>query len=362
MTELKKCYKTNDDHQLFNFTAFPFVKKLILKNSLDYRYGSVLSVERMNAVTEQIAKMSRLQSLELCDLVREFIGIIANHQEVNRRTKYLYVDQRKSGVQARARFLAAIESFEHLQFLKVLMPEVQDPIDNLNVHSIIGMRSNLNGLDFYDGGLGIEMAIIQAIGHQLHYLTFHCIDKNASYALKDVNFSNLQQLVQGRRCYDDSLRFILKTAVNLEKVDVNCKRELIADILTQCEKLKYLKIHCDYEKMREVLDVMAHCFEQKKNACKQTLKIRIHSYWRDEGGEVVSFENIVSSLSASKVNQWMIILYLSVTDAHKIRSRDELLRKLIWDRDVARSFEVDNVFVITDPECIINGISESWLM
>ena len=227
LTELRKQHYIGEDHQLYAFTAFPFVKKLILRIGCDMEQEeSVLSVERsgVNAMAEQIVKMSRLQSLELCVPDSEYIGMIANHEEVNRRTKYLYVEEQVTDPAARVRFFSSITSFKHLQFLKVELAAI-DPIDNLDINSIIEMCSNLKGLDFHDSELGIEMAILQAIGHRLEYLTLYDLDEVATSVLKDVNFANLQQLVQGGPhglCSDDSFRAILKTAVNLEKVDVDC--------------------------------------------------------------------------------------------------------------------------------------------
>ena len=382
LTQLVKRYNTPDGDQLFNLSAFPFVEKLTLRVAIDWGDEGVpvLSDERMHVFAGQIAKMSRLQSLKLGDYVNgeistESIGIVANHEELNRRTKYLYVEQHPDVHANRTRFLSAISSFKHLQFLKVRLAETHGRAsrDNLNIKPIIDMCSNLKGLDFYDDGTGIQMAILQAIGHQLHCLTFYDLEQVAVSALKDVNFANLQQLRQGGRhdyglCPDDSFCFILKTAVNLEKVGIDLRfkwrSNLITEILSQCERLKYLEIECDDRTMKDALDVILCYFEHKDSAFKQTLKIRFRSHLKDEHAQIMSkFERIVNSLSASKVDQWMIILHL-FKDRRRLETwwPDELQRKLIWNRDVARSFAVDKALVITNPDCTINGVGESWLM
>ena len=368
LTELHKHYRTETDHSLFDFSAFPFVKKLGLQ-VVDIHQDEVvvLSLDRMNAIASQIAEMSQLQSLELFEVDSEFIGIIANHESTNRRIKCLYVKLQQTDHGSLGRFFTSITSFKHLQFLKVLLKKNAVSRYNLDIKPIIEMCSNLKGLDFYDSHLGIEMAILQAIGHQLHYLTFHDLHRVATSALKDVNFANLQQLVQGDHCSDDSFRFILKTAINLEKVRFRGKSELITEILTQCKRLKYLDFDCDVEGIDNVLDVMACFFERGNNVLKETLKIRIFSYLdpsvQQQTRTLSNLQRVVNSLSVCKVNQWMIILDLYSQGAGSLCSfRKQVRRKLNGDSDIARTFHVGFVFGITNPNCSINGIGESWLM
>ena len=369
LTEVEKHYNFADEHRLFNFSAFPFVKRLILKNDTDFDL-SVLSVEKMNVIASQIAKMSQLQSLELVEVDPEFIGIIAYHEETNRRTKCLHVERQQTGHGALERFFTSITSFKHIQFLKmnVLMIRNEDPVE-MDIKPIIEMCSNLKGLDFYDSRLGIEMAILPSIGHQLHYLTFYDLDDVANSALKDVNFANLRQLVQEKQCSDDSFKCILKTAINLEKVKFHAKA-VISEILTQCERLKYLEIECDEDSMGNVLDMIALFFEQKNNALKQTLKIRIHLCLNDslsraqETKAVSNLQRVVNSLSASKLDQWMIILDLYTHRAGFPISMlyKRIRRKLNRNSDVSRNYQIDNVFVVTNLDCTIDGIAEKWLM
>ena len=367
LTELHKHYLTATDHSSFNFSVFPFVKKLILKVDIHYD-ESVLSVERMNVIAGQIAKMSQLQSLQLFEVDAELIGIIANHKEANRRTKCLYVEQQQTGHAALDRFISSITSFEHLQFLKVSLAENQNSAD-LDMKSIIEMCSNLKGLDFYDSHLGIEMPILQAIGHQLRYLVFYDIYLDASHALKDVNFAHLRQLKQGASCLDDSFRFILKTAINLEKVKVPGESELIKEILTQCKRLKYLEVRCDNDiYMGDVLDVMQQFFDENRDVFKETLKFRVHSSLhpactQQQAKNISKCQGTINSMAASKVDQWMIILALYSMRGINVQTfYEELRRKLNWNNDIARTAQVGELFVITNPDCTINGIGESWLM
>ena len=377
LTELAKHYRFADELRLFNFSVFPFVKRLILKNDTDWD-TSLLSVERMNVIAGQIAKMSQLQSLELFEVDAEFIGIIANHEETNRRTKYLYLRQQQMCTLAR---LSSITSFKHLQFLEVCLEEDRldsECGDNLDIKAIMKMCSNLKGLDFYDSYIGIEMPVLQSIGHQLHYLKFYDLDQVAVSALKNVNFANLRQLVQGERCSDDSFRFMLKTALNVEKVKFRRKSELTMEILTQCKRLEYLEIECNDALLREKettdnvldhLDVMAYFFEQKNNALNDTLKIKLYSCLRDlsreqETKSVSNIERVVKSLSASKVDQWMITLDLFTRRAGFPISMlyKRIRRKLNRNSAVSRTRQVGDVFVITNPDCTIEGIAENWLM
>ena len=367
LTELEKSYKTAVDHRLFNFSSFPFVKMLVLRVDISFD-ESLLSVERMNVIASQISKMSQLQSLILLEVDAEFVGIIANHEEVNKGTKCLYVEQQQTGRGALDRFLSSITSFKHLQFLKVFMMENQGLV-GLDMAPIIEMCSNLRGLDFYDCDLSIELAILQAIGHQLHYLVFH--GDFPIPALKGQNFVNLRQLRQGLSCPDDSFRFILKTAVNLEKVEIRTDGDpaLISEVLARCERLKYLEIGCGdaYDKMEDILDIMKLFFDKNKDVLQETLKIRIKSSLLactlQQTKNIPRLQGIINSLSANSVDQWMIILDLLSIRGKNIKTfYNEVQRKLNWNKDVCRTVQIGNLIVMTNPNCTINGIGESWLM
>ena len=111
--------------------------------------------------------------------------------------------------------------------------------------ALVELCSNLHGLELYDSGCGIEWNVLQSIGHRLEYLSLHdhlgrLVD---SAQQQQIDFQNLRELQQGRTCPNNSIREIIKTANNLEKVKLPFGRQdLVDEILRQCERLRYLEI------------------------------------------------------------------------------------------------------------------------
>ena len=223
--------------------------------------------------------------------------------------------------------------------------------DNSTIKLLVGMCSNLKGLDVYDANSGFEMAVLQAIGHQLHYLVLHDVQGEAMSALKNVNFANLRQLEHGQECSIKSLQAVLNRAVNLERINLRNEDavELIDDILQKCNKLTYLEIVTE---IMPALSALEQCLLYSRGLQRrQSLTIRIYGCFEDRGIVenkecIVKLARIVYMLSLSKVDQWMIIL--DVFDCIH-----DLMISLLNDLAGALGQDVANLCMIMDKHRLI---------
>ena len=331
LQELTVKYKSDSDHGLLDICKFQFAKKFILKVPLkdeDSRICDDLAISRykMKIIASQIAKMSRLQALDLSDVHAEFIAIIANHETTNQRTKSLSVTLWESEIgdyddEPYDRFVSSITDFKQLQFLKFrnqndLNPDRYDDDEMMN-RSLIESCSNLRGLDLDDRGYGIEYDVLQSIGHRLQYLFLY--DRAGcfihSVGEKKFDFNNLRELRQGSHCANDSLQTVLETSINLEKVELRGKSgnsDLCQQLLKQCERLRYLEVR-EFRNKDEVLQSLERSLFFNNTIHRDTLKIRINtSSWALERCEecILKLVRLSNALSLNPVDQWMLILYL----------------------------------------------------
>ena len=130
LQELTVKYKSDSDHSLLDVSTFQFAKELTLKVPReDYRFDDLaISTVKMRIIASQIAKMPRMQSLDLSDINAEFIGIISNHEATNQRTKTLSAtlwEEPKDENSAKIyhRFMTAISCFKHIEFLKLCIDD-----------------------------------------------------------------------------------------------------------------------------------------------------------------------------------------------------------------------------------------------
>ena len=229
LDELTVCYNSASYCKSLDLSAFSFVRKLRLS------VARIISTdERINRVASQIARMPRLQSLNLSGVDSKAIGMIANHETTNGRTKYLTVLEWTSApgmhtndqvTKEWERFISAISAFKHIQFLKF---SVEDPyhlrtFDRISINPLVESYANLIGLDFDDRGTGVEFAILQSIGDRLQYLVLYDQGKHLARFLNSksencIDFANLRQLQHGHRYGQRAILGVMKTAVNLEKV------------------------------------------------------------------------------------------------------------------------------------------------
>ena len=249
LQELTVKYKSDSDHSLLDVSTFPFAKALTLKVPReDYRTDDLaISTAKMSIIASQIAKMPRMQSLDLRDFNAKFIGIISNHEATNRRTKTLCAalwedPEEGNGAEPYHRFMMAISCFKHIEFLKLWIHNGDLHLDdNFERKSLMESCSNLKGLDFDDDGLGIEYEMLQAIGHRLQYLVLHdhlerIVDSTHE---NQIVFKNMRELQQGYVCSDASIRKVLETSINLEKVKLSHgAQKLVEEILIKCERLR----------------------------------------------------------------------------------------------------------------------------
>ena len=248
--------------------------------------------------------------------------------------------------------------------------------DDSKIKRLIETCGDLMGLDCFDDydheGSDIEISLLRAIGHRLHFLRINISDSNQIASLKNVNFANLRQLRDGNGTVP-SIQAILKSAINLEKVSFDDKSELIVETLTKCKRLRYLELHrmCD---MTGILEALESGLFQTKKLQRDTFKVRINmppSYIPPSERYnhpianpqecVIKLDRIINSLSVNNVDQWMIIFDISGDQNEFVKG---LLGSLAADvatihvhQDVG-----GDIVLITNPGCTICGWRESWLM
>ena len=376
LTEVSVRYISHSDKLPLDLNRFPVATNLKIMDKSrigdDNFFGeSGKSRADEKIVASQIAKMTRLQSLDLSqiDWSTRFLGIIANHQETIQRIKYLSVESEFED--DNDQFIANITAFKHLEFLKVTISDCA--FVEWNLKSLTEMSRNLRGLDFDDYDHGIEVPILQSIGHRLDYLRL-----NRANTVKGIDFSNLRQLKQGAECDDNVLRDVVRTAVDLEKVKMNGNANLIREILAKCKRLKYLEIDACFAKcmfgtresraLLQVLDVMEYGLSEIEKMEQNTFKIRLQTRLAliaDSKECFMKLDRIVRSLSESNLNHWMLVLDLQF---YKLESECPLFNdvKQTLENDIVNIVihqDGDNcVVIITNHGCAICGWRERWLM
>ena len=127
--------------------------------------------------------------------------------------------------------------------------------------------------------------------------------------------------------------------------------------------------------METVLDALERGLFQTRKLQRDILKIRIstsppymsHRPPISKPQEcVIKLDRIVNLLSVKKVDEWMIILELKKLCCDDPIHPKEFIDSLGWTADIAEIHVVQkgysDIVLITNPECIICGWSESWLM
>ena len=364
LAELSVRYVFDSDKLSLDLSRFPFATNLKIIDESNPDFISEDSIADEAIIASQIAKMTRLQSLDLSQICwsTRFLGIIANHQETIQRTKYLSVKCKNED--DHEQFIANISAFKHLEFLKVKIN--YGSIIEWDMNAIIEMCSNLKGLDFNDKRHGIEVPILRHIGHRLHYLRL-----NRAESVKGIKFANLKEFKEGRNCRDNVLGDVFRTAVNLEKVKMKgdaFNANLVQEILTKCKRWKYLEIDTnDAYDVLPVLDAMEYALSEKEKIQRNTLKIRINTSFssRVEHKEYfLKLGRIIPLLSGSNLDHFMLVLYLRRYEL-QMDSLFNLLRRTLKDNNFNIVVQQDGnncIATINNPGCAICGWRERWLM
>lgn len=373
LRQLNVNYWYDSQHPLLDFSAFPNANQLLLDVGVGEGEESVLSLERMNIIASQIARMPRLESLDITEIDCQFIEIIASHEATNQHTKSLVVKLWEDDEGAYDRFISSITTFKHIQFLDVLIdePPLTDSMDS-HLESLIEMCSNLKGLCFQEKQSETQRYLLQAIGHQLQYLTLN--DPNSgifTMDLKDINFKNVRELHCPRWVELGFVQRILKTAINLEKIKISGGSLVMWEILEKCERLKYLDILVPTGGMY-VLDHLGRALSGMKTVQRDSLKVRASVPCPVNPSPkrcLMSIYGIINALLESLVDQWMIILELRGSNKQGIRDLINILQAAVAAEDVAEFVVVEDSangghdsFLITNKDCTICGWRESWRM
>ena len=365
-------YRSEAMHEMLDFPAISSAKTLVLDIRPNANKEYPLLDDEMHFIASQIAKLTRLKSLNVRIVNSEFMRIIASHETTNQRVNYLSALLWEDNDGASDRFISSITAFKHIQFLRVCILGQRRPLDDDSmIKPLVKMCSNLRGLNFLEDYARpfIEMSLLRAVGHHLHYLHLNIYEDDQVAALKNINFQNLQEL----QSYHGGapISAVLNTAINLEKIRLGDEPELIVETLTKCQRLKYLELRHIHE-IETVLGALERGLFQTKNVHRDTLKIRISTPRLGQQSPisrpkecVIKLDRIVNSLSVNKVDQWMIILELKglcfKDPAQFIKSLQASLTADIADTFVFQNIDND-IVLITNPGCTICGWSESWLM
>ena len=351
--ELDLHYQSDSDYKQLDLSMFPFAKRLSINEN-----ESILSKKRMNRISSQIGKMRRLGSLDLEQVNWKFIKIITKNEETKRRTESLSVKVCDSAEYEK--FMSSISGFKHLQFLKLCLAWIPEPAIDSDIKSVSEMCSHLKGLDVHPGEGGIGSSILQKVGHQLQYLRLHDADPE----LGNIDFANLLEFKEGY-CTSDSMRAVLNTAVNLEKVQLKFRTDFIEEIMSKCQRLKYLEID-GYGKIGDHLDALERGLYQTKKQHRDTLKIRMHIDIETLCECIIKLDRVIKGLIANPVDHWMIILDVGRNLTKKRRSvvkdlRGNVNAETIVVRDGIDTYK-SHLLLLTNTGCTISGWRESWLM
>ena len=347
------------DHPL-DLSSFPMANKLTLRISNSRSSPRPRQVEGVYIVASKIAKMLRLQSLDLYDLGNdhESIQLIADHPMTNQNVRW---------VRLQYDTVSSLTAFKNLKFLFL---DIEDEGANATVsemNAITQTLRGLNGLTLNDFNSPFGLKLLQSIGHQLQYLEFNYIDWGSTENLKNTQFENLKQFVIGEGCVYDLCRNIVNTATNLEKAkidlgdadeDVEEGLLCITEMIGNCEKLEYLEIWSG--DINKILDGMNRALFRSRMCERESLKIRIENYMDLENEEdlVIRLDHTIHQLQMSKVEQWMILLgSYTVTNVSKtlVDSLQTANVRIVEDKE-------SNLVVISNHNCTINGYAEQWLM
>ena len=140
-----------------NSSLFPMVNKLAPRMAS-------CSAQEKRAKIKEIAKMPRLQSLDLLCLNDDAIALIADQETINRRVQRVSVSHRN---------ILPLCSFKNVQFLDLhIMDEDVTATDGQMQASAQSLR-NLKGLTLIDCPSPFGAQLLPAIGNQLEYLALN---------------------------------------------------------------------------------------------------------------------------------------------------------------------------------------------
>ena len=362
-----------------DLSSFPMANKLILSVP-KYQMSRLHYIAKLETIALQIAKMPRLQCLDLLGMEwdPELIEIIANHKTTNENVQYVSMPWGYGPA------MGPLTAFKNLQFLHL---DIEQDDANATVSEMEAIKQTLRGLkglklNDYNSPLGRKLLV--AIGHQLEYLELDWIGGEEIINLKTTDFGYLQQFVIGGFCLNDVRRDILKTATNLKKVKIEVKDgdgidggivaedlEIIAEIIGKCEKLEHFEIEfieCSSNCSRRaegIWNAINHGLFWSRKHEKKSLRISIsadNSEMNLEKGNdlTIQLDRIIHQLLLSNVEQWMVLLR-----GRGVAPRTDVIKNLIDSLTVdVRILEdkENELTVINNPECTINGYSARWLM
>ena len=343
-----------------DLASFPMASKLTLRISKFRRSSKGKKVttprprlvKKVRIIASGIAKMPRLQSLDLNALGsdHELIEIIANHERTNQNVRC---------VSLHCDTVSSLKAFKSLEFLHLAIGQEDADATVPEMKEITRTLRGLKGLILNDCNSELGLQLLQSIGHQLQYLELHHIDYDSGnlYVLENTNFGNLKQFVIGETCEYDSCRDILETATNLEKVKIQFRDGLDDDgLLSFTEMIEIV----DVGFIIHLLDAMNRGLFRSRMCERESLRIRIENFEALENEEedlVMRFDQTIHQLQMSKVEQWVILLGRCTTNQIKtlIDSLQTANVRIVEDKE-------SELVVISNLDCIINGYAERWLM
>ena len=199
------------------------------------------------------------------------------------------------------------------------------------------------------------------IGSELNLFTYE------RYDLSSIDFTNLLEFAT-RSGSMDFIDTVLESAVNLKKVNIDCRVypdestvSTITKLFTSCTRLEYAEftgITLSTETESVLNGINMGLFETKRLKRKR-LKIKIDAYLErhDITEELLQrIGRIISYLDSSEIEDFMFILDLGDNGL----SVEELKEHIASDVRI-EEFE-DELFLISNRNCKINGYGETWMM
>ena len=323
----------------------------------------------LSLFVSQIAKMPRLQSLNLLHLSANAVNSIATEKTVNRRIQSLRLKYHS---------ISSLSAFSNLRFLYLDIGDEHATATGLEMKAMAQTLRNLVGLTLIDCPSPFGGKLLGAIGHQLEYLAVDYMYDTDQYMcnIGKSDYRNLKQFRMLPCCSVDIVNQILNTAVNLEKADIQLDDNnedldeafpLIDKMLRKYEKLEYLEIRHDVF-IEKVLTAIIRGLIRGREYEKKELKIKLYDPHCNVDGILQNVENekdvikkcvsIINQLACFKVEQWMLLL----GGTNMIQRLKESVDSAAGCALRISEDQESNLTVITNCECNINGYCARWLM
>ena len=368
LREIKIEYSYDSNQFPVDLSSFPMTTKLTPRVRMIPGIPRRQHSDSVEIILSQIARMPRLRSLDLHLMDYQAVKMIANHETINRMVECVTLQYH---------CISSLSSFKHLHFLHLNIDDEDAVATQFEMRAMSQTLRNLRGLTLIDNPSEFGGQLLAAIGHQLEYLELNYIQETE---LEQTDFRNLKQFRMHDHCSFNTRSQILKTATNLEKVEVSfCDEDdswgcwndgiwHIHKMLKNCENLEYLEIYSSTHEtdfFHSILDPLHGGVFGSREYEKRMLEIKFtksrHAIEFDLDDECVihNIGLIINNLLLCKADHWMMLWPETGKKVENfIKKLRDSMSTNIWVSDDKES----NLTVITNRDCTINGYTATWLM